>query len=77
MTRMWREYHDNIVEDGARQKAFDDAYKFGCDSTEELTSRYADNLKKSTGIDLDTVERNSECSILLAAFGENPEDYGI
>ena len=57
MSRMWREYHDNIVEDGARQKAFDDAYKFGCDSTEELTSRYADNLKKSTGIDLDAVER--------------------
>jgi|TARA_R100001509_G_C4815563_1_gene197928 hypothetical protein len=77
MGRYMRECYEKIVEDPAKIEAFQKADAFGWDNQEELAGRYADNLQKSSGIELSAEDAAVEIGYFLAETGYDPYCNGV
>jgi|TARA_R100000664_G_C2752338_1_gene139631 hypothetical protein len=77
MSRLFNQYYFDIVDDEIKCKAFDEAWKFGWDSEQELADKYAEFYQKKSGIELDKSARREHINLLMAAHGYESTDYGV
>jgi len=66
MSKLYREFYDNVLDDVKRQDAFAEAYNMGFESHEELVGNYQECHIKHKGVR--TFNANMEVDILLGDF---------